>query len=124
MVTEFVTDDSASMRDQGANEIFLQLQCQVEVRPSLVAVFQSRHAEDQVMHILNVTLALTLVAQAQHHTRDLDECQCHVVACSVHHLCQIIGALSFLLLIFAIGSMQSETFVFVGLSGAGCSFHS
>ena len=79
MLRELVLEDSPSMRYQstyyvyicqfllavGVKRIriptFLQLHGKIQVRPSLVAIFEHRHLEDQLVNILKVLIATPLL---------------------------------------------------------------
>ena len=65
------------------------------------------------MHILDIPLSLAFVAEAEHHAWNLDERQGHIVACSVHHLRQIVRRLLFLItVVFAM--VPAESLVLLG----------
>lgn len=81
------------MRNQSFDDIFLQAQSKVQVRPRLVTVFENRETEDKVVKIFEVMFPLALVAHAEDHVVNLDPRQGHVVGSARHHLRQIIGGL-------------------------------
>ena len=72
-MAELVAYNCTGVVYQGSHEIFLELKCQVQIRPSLIAVFQSRHSKDEIVDILNVAFSVAFVAQAKDHAWNLDE---------------------------------------------------
>lgn len=72
-MAEFVADNGTRVADQRLDNVFLQLQSQVKIAPSLVPVFQCRHAEDEVMYIFDITLRTPFVTQTENHAMDLEE---------------------------------------------------
>ena len=110
MPAELVSDNSAGMGNEGFDDIFLQGEGEIQVRPCLVAVFNHGKAEDKVVDIFDVAFSLAFVAEAQDHTRYFDIRECHVFRCSRHHFCEIVRRL--LLLSFATISIDTKTFGF------------
>jgi hypothetical protein len=74
MFREFIADDRAGVGDKGFDDIFLEGECEVEVRPGLVAVFEHGEAEDEVVQVFEVALAAAFVAEAEDHAGDLHVC--------------------------------------------------
>ena len=71
------------------------------------------------MHILQIPLPLAFVAETQHHRRDLDERERHVVVRAAHHLRQqVVGAVLVLLAtVAALRAVQAEAAVLFRFGG-------
>lgn len=79
MVREFVADYGSCMGYESSDDVFLEFQCEIEIRPRLVPVLKRRHAEDKIMQVFEVAITLALVTQTDDETVELDMCQCHIV---------------------------------------------
>lgn len=64
VVAELIADDGACVGDQSFDDVFLELQGEVQVRPCLVAVLECRHSEDEIVHILDIAVPFAFVAEA------------------------------------------------------------
>jgi len=71
---ELIPNDSTGMRDQGSDDVLLQSQGKIQVRPRLIPVFKSWHAENKIMHVFEIPLAFAFVAEAEDHAGDFDVC--------------------------------------------------
>jgi hypothetical protein len=111
VLTELITDNCTSVRYEGLDDVLLKSKRKIEVRPCLVAVLEHWHAEDKVMDIFKISLALALVAQAKNDTGNFHVRQCHVVRCSGYHLGEVIRWL-FVVLQLLGSSMEGETLCF------------
>ena len=78
------------MRDQSANHVFLQAKSKIEVGPSLVPVFQDRHAEDKVVYIFDVALAFAFVTEAEDHAGNFYIGKGHVVGGAREHETEVV----------------------------------
>ena len=92
-MSEFIADDGAGVGYKGTDDVFLETQGEIEVRPGFVAVFEDGHAEYEIMHILDVALAFAFVGEAEDDARDFDVCQGHVVGGAGEHQTQVVGGL-------------------------------
>jgi hypothetical protein len=124
MVGEFVADDGSGVRYYCAYNILLESKREIEVRPCLVAILKYWHAEDKVMQIFNITLALTFVAEANDEAVKLHVCEGHIVRSTGHHLRQVVRRLRFLVLpprpvILASGSMHTVPLLVLERSQSG-----
>ncbi len=87
---KLVSDDGASVRDKSFDNILLKPHVKIKVGPCFVPVFQNRHAENEVVHILDVTLTTSLVTKAKHYTRNPNIREGHVIGSSRQHLREFI----------------------------------
>lgn len=78
VVGQLVAHDSPGVRYERSDDISLELQGEVEVRPRLVAVLEGRHAEDEVVDVFDVAVAFAFVAEAEDDAGDLDVGEGHV----------------------------------------------
>jgi len=72
VVGQLVAHDSPGVRYERSDDVSLELQGEVEVRPRLVTVLEGRHAEDEVVDVFDVAVAFAFVAEAEDDTGDLD----------------------------------------------------
>ncbi len=76
---ELVANDGTGMRDQGSNNILLQPQGEIQVRPRLVPIFEGWHTKNEIMHVFEVAFAFALVAETEDDAGDFDVGKSHVV---------------------------------------------
>ena len=70
-VRDLVRHDAACVTDEGFDHVFLDSLRQIQVAPCFIAILQRWHAEDEVVHVLDVTAILTLIREAEDDRRNL-----------------------------------------------------